>query len=143
MCQGTKWRNSDAPHLRDLFSGEFAPTFWFAQIGGIILPIVAFLFKKMREASPDADCFIHRFLSLRGLNGSLIVVTPLAVPYLPKQHYPDQWLSYKPTLIETLITTASFILALMIISILVKLFPVIPIWEVAEEQKREKNEIKQ
>jgi len=73
----------------------------------------------------------------------IICVTSLAAPYLPKQHYPDQWLIYKPTLIETLITMASFILVLMIISALVKLFPVIPIWEVAEEKIREEDENKQ
>jgi molybdopterin-containing oxidoreductase family membrane subunit len=48
---------------------------------------------------------------------------------------PVEWVIYKPTLIETLITLASLILVLIIITILSKFFPVIPIWEMAEEKK--------
>jgi molybdopterin-containing oxidoreductase family membrane subunit len=46
---------------------------------------------------------------------------------------------YKPTLIETAITMASIILVLMIITVLSKTFPVIPIWEAVEEKEKETN----
>ena len=39
----------------------------------------------------------------------------------------------RPTLTETGITLASFILVLLIITLLSKLFPVIPVWEMKEE----------
>lgn len=136
LVPGYKMEKFDALHLKDLFTGEFAPTFWFAQIGGIILPIVALLFRRMRKPVPMLIISVIVFIA-SWVKRMIIVVPPLAVPYLPKQHYPDQWMVYKPTLIETLITMASFILAVMIISVLVKLFPVISIWEVAEEKKRE------
>jgi len=41
---------------------------------------------------------------------------------------------YKPTLIEIAISVAPVILALMIITVLSKLFPVLPIHELAEEE---------
>jgi molybdopterin-containing oxidoreductase family membrane subunit len=61
-------------------------------------------------------------------------------PYLPKQHVPAEWLVYQPTLIEIAITVGPLIMVLMIITILSKLFPVVPIWEMAgmgEEEKAE------
>jgi molybdopterin-containing oxidoreductase family membrane subunit len=136
LVPGYKMEKVDALHLNDLFAGKFAPTFWFAQIGGILLPIIALLFRKMRKPLPMLIIGVIVFIA-SWFKRLIIVVPPLADPYLPKQNYPVQWLTYKPTLIETLITTASFILALMIISVLVKLFPVISIWEVAEEKRKE------
>jgi len=67
----------------------------------------------------------------------IIVVPPQAHPNLPVQHVPIEWVVYKPTLIEIAVTMASIVLVLIIITILSKLFPVIPIWEMAEEHEGE------
>ena len=40
---------------------------------------------------------------------------------------------YKPTLTEIGITAASFIIVLLIITLLSKIFPIIPVWEMKEE----------
>ena len=64
----------------------------------------------------------------------LIVVPTMETPFLPKQHVPDAWMSYQPTIIETAITIGTLTMTVMIISVLMKLFPVIPIWEIAEEE---------
>jgi molybdopterin-containing oxidoreductase family membrane subunit len=64
----------------------------------------------------------------------IIVVPPQGHPNLPIQNVPVEWAVYKPTLIETAVTVASIVLVLIIITILAKLFPVIPIWEMAEEE---------
>ena len=134
-----KMMKYEAHHLHDLFTGEFAPAFWFAQIGGIILPILFLLFRSMRRPLPMLIISVIVVIA-SWVKRLVIVVPPLENPYLPKQYYPENWMIYKPTLIETAITMGSVILALMIISVLVKLFPVIPIWEMAEDQKREKDE---
>lgn len=55
-------------------------------------------------------------------------------PFLPMQHVPMNFKTYTPTLIELAITAASFIMVIMIITVLSKLFPVIPIKEVAQEK---------
>jgi molybdopterin-containing oxidoreductase family membrane subunit len=62
------------------------------------------------------------------------VVPPQGHPNLPIQDVPPEWVVYKPTLIEAAVTMASILLVLIIITILSKLFPVIPIWEMAEEE---------
>ena len=64
----------------------------------------------------------------------LIVVPTQQNPFLPKQFVPDAWMVYQPTVIETAITMGTILLAVIIITVLFKLFPVIPIWEMAEEQ---------
>jgi amino acid transporter len=70
----------------------------------------------------------------------IIVVPPQGHPNLPIQYVPKEWFVYKPTLMETAITIASFLLAIIIITLLSKLFPVVPILETAhEENENEKN----
>ncbi len=55
-------------------------------------------------------------------------------PIFPIQNVPVEWIVYSPTLIETAVTVASIVLVLIIITLLSKLFPVIPIWEMAEDE---------
>jgi molybdopterin-containing oxidoreductase family membrane subunit len=64
----------------------------------------------------------------------IIVAPPQGHPYLPIQNVPIEWMVYKPTVIEAAIAMATLILVLIIITLLSKLFPVIPIWELAEEE---------
>ena len=64
----------------------------------------------------------------------IIVVPTLEHPFLPVQNVPDHFRHYSPTSIEIMITIFSFVSAMLIITILAKLFPVITIWEYAEEK---------
>lgn len=133
LVPGYKLKTGDAIHLRELFTGHFAALFWGIQLLGLIIPAILLLFKKMRRPLP------MMVISLFVLAGSwfkrfIIVVPPQGHPNLPIQNVPVEWAVYKPTLIETAVTVASIVLVLIIITILAKLFPVIPIWEMAEEE---------
>ena len=64
----------------------------------------------------------------------IIVIPTLEHPFLPVQNVPENYHNYVPTSIELMITIFSFVAAMLIITILAKLFPVITIWEYAEEQ---------
>jgi molybdopterin-containing oxidoreductase family membrane subunit len=64
----------------------------------------------------------------------IIVIPTLEHPFLPIQNVPENFHHYSPTGIEIMITLFSFTAALLIITILAKLFPVITIWEYAEEK---------
>lgn len=126
-----KMKQAEAIHIQELFTGHYAPLFWFAQLGGLIFPILLLLLKPMRKPLPSL------VISLFVLAGSwikryLIVVPTQAHPYLPIQNVPDEFIWYKPTLIESAVTLGAVILVLIIISILTKFFPLIPIWETAE-----------
>ena len=57
----------------------------------------------------------------------LIVIPSLQHPYLPIQGVDESYLHYDPTWEEWAITMSSFAWFLLIITVLIKLFPVIPI----------------
>ena len=121
-------------HLNALVSGEYAPLFWFAQIVGLILPIIILLFKKGRKPLP---MFIVGFMVVIGSWWKrYIIVTPtLLHPFLPIEGVPESWHHYFPSLHEWLITAATLAMALLIITIMVRYLPVIPIQRTADEQE--------
>ncbi len=120
-------------HLSTLVSGEYAALFWFAQIVGLLLPMVLLLFKKGRKPFP---MFI---IGLMVVVGSwwkrYIIVTPtLLHPFLPIEGVPESWHHYFPSLHEWLITFATLAMALLIITLLIRYIPVIPIQRTADER---------
>jgi Ni/Fe-hydrogenase subunit HybB-like protein len=128
-----KMKKFDAIHLQELFTGEYALIFWGIQITGLILPIILLLFKQIRKPLPLflISLFV---LSASWFKRFIIVVPPQSHPYLPIQNVPAEWHIYSPTLIETAITLASIILVLIIVTLLSKLFPVLPVCELVEEE---------
>jgi len=62
------------------------------------------------------------------------VIPTLEHPFLPVQNVPEHFQHYSPTSIEITITMLAFVASMLIITILAKLFPVIAIWEYAEEK---------
>jgi len=132
LVPGYKLKTLDAVHLEELFVGHYAPLFWGVQILGLVIPVILLLLKQFRKPLPMV--VIASFvLAASWLKRYIIVVPSQAHPNLPVQNFPVQWMVYKPTLIEIAISIAPVILALMIITILSKLFPVLPIHELAEE----------
>jgi Ni/Fe-hydrogenase subunit HybB-like protein len=140
IVPGYKLKALDAIHLRELFSGHFAGLFWSVQLLGLVIPVVLLLIKKMRKPVPLLLISVAVFIA-SWFKRFIIVVPPQGHPYLPVQNVPVEWVIYKPTLIETAITLATMILVLMIITVLSKLFPVIPIWEIAEEEASIQEEV--
>lgn len=116
----------EGEHITELFTGKYAPMYWFVQIGGLILPIVLLIFKPFRKPLP---IFIISILVVLGawFKRFLIVIPSLQHPYLPIQNVDESYLHYNPTWEEWAITMSSFAWFLLIITVLIKLFPVIPI----------------
>ena len=128
-----KMKLAEGVHLNTLFSGGYAFMFWFVQIAGLILPILLILLKFFRKPLPLSLISVVVLLSA-WLKRYLIVIPTMEHPFLPVQNVPENFHHYSPTSTEVMIMLFSFFAALFIISILAKLFPVIAIWEVAEEQ---------
>ncbi len=140
LVPGYKLKAGDAIHLRELFTGHFAPLFWGIQILGLIAPIILLLFRRMRRPVPMLIISLI-VLGASWLKRLIIVIPPQAHPNLPIQKVPPEWIVYRPTLIESAVTLASILLVLIIITVLSKLFPVIPIWEMAEDDIKKSNNI--
>ena len=66
----------------------------------------------------------------------LIVTPTLLHPFLPIQGVPESWHHYFPSIHEWLITSATLAMALLIITILVRYLPIIPIQRTSEEQEQ-------
>jgi len=133
LVPGYKMKTVDGEHLQEMFTGRYAPLFWSVQIFGMILPIIILLFRKGRKPMP---MLIVSILVVIGawFKRFLIVVPTQLHPFIPIQHVPESWHRYIPTWEEWAITSASLAGALLIITLFVRLFPIIPIWETKEEK---------
>lgn len=141
LVPGYKLKRADAIHLEELFAGKDAFMFWLVQGGGLIIPILLMLFRRFRRPLPILLISIV-VLAAAWFKRYLIVIPTQEHPFLPIQHVPENFVHYTPTLIETLISIAPFILVLMIITLISKFFPVIPLHETAREQGIEHVEFK-
>jgi Ni/Fe-hydrogenase subunit HybB-like protein len=128
-----KMKVLEGEHLNELFYGHYAPMFWSVQILGMIIPIFVLLFSKGRQPVP---LFIISIMVVVGawFKRFLIVTPTLLHPFVPIQGVPQSWLSYNPTFDEWAITSATLAGALLVITLFVRLFPIISIWEIAEEK---------
>ena len=128
-----KTTTEEADHLHDLFVGDYALLFWGAIIGGLIIPIIVLLFKSGRKPIP---LFIVGIMVVVGAWWKrYIIVTPtLLRPFLPIQGVPKSWHSYFPSALEWTITFGTLASALLIMTILFRYLPIIPIHETAEEK---------
>lgn len=133
-----KMKSGDAHHIHDLFLGEFAIMFWFVQIGGMIMPIFLLLFKNLRKPKPVM--IISIFVIVGAFFKRYLIITPtLLHPFLPVQNYPEYFKHYSPSLIEWSITLGTFAAIMLIITFFVRLFPIVPIWETANDKGIDKN----
>jgi len=127
-------KKEEITHLNHLFHGNYAPLFWFVIIGGLVVPIIALLFKKGRKPMP---MFIIGLLVVIGSwwKRFLIVTPTLLNPFLPIQGVPESWHHYWPSFHEWVITFGTLAMALLIITILVRYLPVVPIQRTIDEQE--------
>lgn len=137
MVPAYKMKKFDAMHINELFTGAHAVLFWSVQILGLVLPVILLLFKKMRKPMPIM--VISIFVLLGAWFKRYIIVIPTQEhPYLPIQNVPLSFKVYTPTLVETLVTIAPFILVLIIITVLSKVIPIISIHETIEQLEEHK-----
>lgn len=140
LVPGYKMKTAEAIHLKNLFVGSYATMFWIVQIVGLVLPIGLMIIPFFRKPLP-LTLIAAVMLVCAWFKRYLIVIPTLEHPHLPVQNVPDFFKYYSPTSIEITITLFPFFAALLIISILAKMFPVITIWEYAEEQGITRDEI--
>jgi Ni/Fe-hydrogenase subunit HybB-like protein len=130
----------EAIHLNTLFTGSYASLFWLVTVVGLIVPAIAMFFKNGRKPYP---MFIIGLIVVIGSWWKrFIIITPtLLHPFLPIEGVPESWRHYFPSLHEWLITIATLAMALLIITLLVRYLPVIPIQRTAEELNLNNNDL--
>ncbi len=128
-----KMKKPEEGFLDSLFIGSFAPLFWSAILGGMIIPIIVLLFKKGRHPFP---MFIVGIMIVVGawFKRYLIVTPTLLHPFLPMHNVPESYKHYFPSWEEWAIAMGSLAGALLVITIFARIFPIIPIQETLIEQ---------
>jgi len=128
-----KMKESESAYLNGLFIGDFAHIFWFAILIGMILPIIILLFKKGRKPLP---VFIVGIMVVVGawFKRYLIVTPTLLHPFLPMHDVPASYHHYFPSWEEWAITMGSLAGVCLVITVLTRIFPIIPIQETLNEQ---------
>ena len=129
-----KMKKPEEAHLSELFSGEYAPLFWFAIMVGMIIPILILVFKKGRKPLP---MFIAGVMVVVGawFKRYLIVTPTLLHPFLPMNNVPAGYHHYFPSWEEWAIAMGSLAGALLIITFFARIYPIIPIHETITENE--------
>lgn len=133
LVSGYTWERLDGQHLQELLLGHEAPLFWMTQILGLVLPIILLLFRTMRKPLPSMIIAIFVLMGA-WVKRFLIVIPTQFHPQFPIQNVPESFTHYIPTYTEIVVTLATLATAILIITLLVRIFPVVPIWEVAHEK---------
>jgi len=128
-----KMKKAEEGHLDELFTGQFAPLFWFAILVGMVIPILVLVTKKGRKPLP---MFITGIMVVVGawFKRYLIVTPTLLHPFLPMTNVPENFKHYFPSWEEWAIALGSLSGALLIITFFVRIFPIIPIQETITQQ---------
>jgi len=127
VVTGYKLAGESSFHFLQVFTGEFAPVFWFYVVGGMVLPGLIILIPWTRTF---AGVLVAAALALAGMwvERWIIVVAGLRVPLMPYE--PAE---YVPTWVEWSIMAGAFALFGLVIAVFVKMVPVVSVWEVAEQ----------
>jgi Ni/Fe-hydrogenase subunit HybB-like protein len=133
-----KMKKTDADFLLGLFTGDYSKVFWFAISTSMFLPILILVNKKGRKPFP---AFIAGCLVVVGswFKRYLIVTPTLLHPFLPMRDVPATYLHYFPSWEEWAIAMGSLAGMMLIITIFVRLFPIIPIYETITENEEHEN----
>ena len=129
LTHGYKLEEGVEFHFRQLFLAEFAPLFWFYLLGGLVAPIVIALLPATRNVRGMVVAAILVTFAM-WIERFVIVVTGLRVPLMPYEPA-----DYLPTWIEWSLLAAGLALFALLITIFSKVFPIIAVWEVAEEHE--------
>ncbi len=134
-----KLKKEEEHHIFGMLFGHYAPIFWSAIIGGLILPILVVVTPRGRKPLPLF--IISVIVVIAAWWKRFLIVTPtLLHPFMPMQGIPENWTEYHPSYDEWAITIGTLAMALLIITALVRFLPIIPIEEYIEHINEKKDE---
>lgn len=126
LTTGYKMEAGEIFHFHELFLGHFAAFWWYYILAGLALPPLIMLMPWTRNIRGilvaavvvDIAMWFERYM---------IVVAALRVPLM--NYTPD---NYNPSWVEWSIIAGSVALFALLVTVFVKIFPIMAVWEVAE-----------
>jgi len=112
--------------ILDLLTGGWAaPLWWIMIFGNLILPLATLWSRRLRTSMP-VMLMVAIFVNIGMYLERFLIVAVM----LGRNELPFDWGIYIPRLPETLITIGAFSLLGFFFLVFVKLFPIIPLWEI-------------
>lgn len=129
LVTGYKLEEGEEFHFRQLFLGQFAGFYWFYFLGGLVLPGLLVLLPWTRNIWGIVTASVLVVVAM-WVERYFIVVAGLRVPLMPYEPA-----SYSPTWVEWSVMAAGFALFALLITLFIKVFPILAVWEVAEDHE--------
>lgn len=127
LTTGYKMSEGSEFQFRQLFLHQFAGFYWFYFFGGLVVPILVVLIPWTRNAWGIVTASVL-VVAAMWVERYFIVVSGFRVPLL--SYEPS---SYSPSWVEISVVAMGFALFALLITLFVKIFPIIAVWEVAED----------
>jgi Ni/Fe-hydrogenase subunit HybB-like protein len=128
---GYKINEASEFHFRQLFAGQFAGFYWYYFVGGLLMPPILMLVPFTRNMTGVLIASVL-VVTAMWVERYFIVVAGLRVPLM--DYEPS---NYTPSWVEISLMAASFALFGLLITVFVKVFPILAVWEIAEEHESE------
>ena len=128
-----KLEGGDDLLLEQLFVGRYRYLVWPGFVGGQLLPVLLAILpwkKRSFELLFAASVLVNLGMWIKRF---IIVVPSLSLPLMPYG-----WGVYAPTWVELAITAASFAGFALVFTLFSKLFPLISVWEMREEEDEQR-----
>ena len=137
----TDWYSSEkwnAELLEKLFNTEeYGWWFLFANLGGVLLPIIVIGIRQLRSINSIAAVSFILVLAM-WVKRYLIVVPTLETTLLPMQDTRPEYIAYSATWVEWALTFAGIAAFFIMFKLASKFVPIIPVWETSEYLENEK-----
>jgi Ni/Fe-hydrogenase subunit HybB-like protein len=127
VTAGYKMSGETEFHFRQLFLGQFAGFYWFYFVGGLLVPGLLVLMPWTRNIWGIVVAAVLVVVAM-WVERYFIVVAGFRVPLMPYE--PS---TYVPSWVEISVVAAGFALFALLITLFVKIFPILAVWEVAED----------
>jgi molybdopterin-containing oxidoreductase family membrane subunit len=138
----TDWYSSetwDSELIRKLFDvKQYGWWFYFANFGGILLPIILIGIPKFRSITTIVISSGVLVMAL-WVKRYLIVVPTLETTLLPIQDTRPEFVTYTATWVEWSLTFAGIAMFFLMFKLASKFVPIVPIWETSEFIEKEKS----
>jgi len=129
LTTGYKVAEGEKFLLSQLMTGEYAGLFWLYSVGGLVVPAILVFVPRVNGVMGIVAAAVLVVISM-WIERFLIVVPSLRVPLMPYEPA-----NYSPTWVEWSITAAAFAMFMLLISLFARLFPVISVWELKEQDE--------
>jgi Ni/Fe-hydrogenase subunit HybB-like protein len=133
----TSWYGSETWEMEVLYKlfdyNEYWWWFFFAAILGVLLPIIVILIPRFRSINSITAVSVIAVLAL-WVKRYLIIIPTLETPLLPLQDMRPEYIHYKVTPIEWLLTFAGIAMFVLLFFLFSKFLPIVNVVKVTEDR---------